>query len=884
MPLPSGIFTSEPMSKIKIVIPPLSEAQEHIINSACRFNVIAGGEKAGKTALGIEAMLTTRLGALNGHRVAYFGLSEDHVNEVRLRLMKILDPVIQRSRARSIELKPKGAIDFYTYDDTKEVTQQYSLMVFDDVRFIQHFQKRWELNLMECLRDSQGDAWFLSGAYGKNNDFWRLFTHAESAPRWYARRMPTSTYLEVLEEKYPEQLAEVQAEMEKADEQECEQRFDAVFHDHVISLTPAQKIIRPGETFRQWCERLAADGLKVDGHPFTLHDRPAMAWIYDQIPSTPQEAFRKTLVLMKCAQVGFTVMEMLAMIYLGLRFQPMTVGMFLPDMGLASLKSSERFMPVVRTVPEVHRLMTMDDPNGNGRKVGEGNVRTRRIGEAMFVFSWTSGRATTESIPMDVLSFDEVQEMTLEQMEKTRERLSASSLRYTLMGSTANWPDADIHYWYKLGSQFQFETECPGCFAAHPLDEYFPDCIRYDNEAHKYRYVCKDCGGWIDDPQRGQWVARNPDAELGDSPIRSIHFPQFLSPTITPGDIIFAYNTATDMKNFYNRKLGKPWLDPSLVPVTLEHLAHCVAVGKKYGVKWKTRARGCYMGIDQMGNFNVVVIKERLPSGHQAIVHVEEIYSADPFSRCDELMESFGVVCCVVEINPNYNDAKKFANRHLGRVFICDSFGKVKDGMIAWGDQGRLSRSDVRLDEEAQDRYTLRMDQYKCMQISMNRFTGAEPSCLLPDPQGLAQEVLEKGVKQMAAVLPRMFTHLTKTALVAEKDDETNEFKRSVKKIGIDPHFSYANMLCDVAWSRAFGTSTFILPDGGPAERSVLRPEDIGVPAALTDAMEEVRNAPLRGDVCGRCLNYDPQTKMCSEIFMMVGEKDPGCTGFIGNS
>lgn len=876
MPLSSGIFyTSEPMSKISIRLPRLNPEQDHIIKSASRFNVIAGGERSGKTALGIEALLTTRFGALQGKRVAYFGLSEDHLSEVRLRIMSMIDPLIARSRPRSIELKNSGIIDFHVYDDPKDVTQQYSLMVFDDVRFIQHFLKRWELDLSECLRDSQGDAWFLSGAYGKNNDFWKLFDQAEWEPFWYARRLPTMS-------NKPNLPVEFLKEIGKADAMEREQRFEAVFHDHVISLSPAQKIIRPGETFRQWCERLAEDGLKVDGHPFTLHDRPAMAWIYDQIPSTQQEAFRKTLVLMKCAQVGFTVMEMLAVIYLGLRFQPATIGMFLPDMGLASLKSSERFMPVVRTVPEVHRLMTMDDPNGNGRKVGEGNVRTRRIGEAMFVFSWTSGRATTESIPMDVLSFDEVQEMTLEQMEKTRERLSASAFRYTLMGSTANWPDADIHYWYKLGSQFQFETECPTCLAAHPLDSYFPDCIKYDSDAHKYRYVCKECGGWIDDPQRGKWVAANPDAELGDSPIRSIHFPQFLSPTITPGDIIFAYNTATDMKNFYNRKLGKPWLDPSLVPVTLEHLNRCVEEGKKYGVQWKTRGRGCFMGIDQMGNFNVVVIKERLPTGHQAVVHVEEIYSSDPFARCDELMESFGIACCVVEINPNYNDAKKFAHRHKGKVFICDSFGKVNEGMIVWKDQGKLSRSDVRLDDEAQDRYTLKMDQYKCMQVSMNRFTGEQPACLLPDPQGLVQEVIDKGVRQTAAVLPRMFTHLTKTALVAEKDEETNAFKRSVKKIGIDPHFSYANMLCDVAWSRAFGTSTFIMPDAQQSrEVSYLQPEQIGIPAELTLAMEEIQSAPARGDVCGRCLNYNPDTGMCAEIYMRVKETDPGCAGFI---
>ena len=228
------------------------------------------------------------------------------------------------------------------------------------------------------------------------------------------------------------------------------------------------------------------------------------------------------------------------------------------------------------------------------------------------------------------------------------------------------------------------------------------------------------------------------------------------------------YNTATDMKNFFNRKLGKPYTDPSQVPVTLEHLAHCVEVGKKLGIQWKSRARGCYMGIDQMGNFNVHVIKERLPDGRQAVVHVEETYGADPFARSSELMELYGVSVCVVEINPNYNDAKKFASRHRGKVFICDSFGNLKEDMVVWGDAPRLNATDRRTDEEARDRYTLRMDQYKCMQVSMARFTAKDPMCVFPDPQGLAQEVVEKGQLQSVAVLPRTFHHFTNTALVAE--------------------------------------------------------------------------------------------------------------------
>jgi len=620
--------------------------------------------------------------------------------------------------------------------------------------------------------------------------------------------------------------------------------------------------IAPGVTFRAWCEQLGSgtkpdgsDGLKVDGKPFKLDDRPAMAWIYDQVPSTEDEAYRLVLVLMKCAQVGFTVMEMLAAIYLGLRFGPATIGMFLPDMNLAGLKSTERFMPIVRSAPSVHKLMTQDAPDGSGRKQGEGNVNRRRIGEALFVFSWTSGRATTESVPMDVLSFDEVQEMTLEQMEKTIERLSASELRFTLMGSTANWPDADIDHWYKRGSRHRFHTTCPTCGVAEPIDAYFPQCFAFNEETGVHRYTCR-AGHVILDPQIGRWVPENPVADppvdvavpKRDRPlrIRSIHFPQFLSPTISPTEIWDGYRFAESMKNFYNRKLGKPYLDPSQVPVTLEHLREAERQGIAAGLQWKTRGRGCFMGVDQMGNFNVVVVKERMPDGRQAVVHMEMVQGADPFARCDELMAAFGVYACVVEINPNYNDAKKFANRHPGKVFICDSFGTVAEGMIQWGDAMKLDSSDNRTTEDARDRYTLRMDQFKCMQVSMARFTNVvpgtktpQPLCLFPDAQGLVQEVTEAGKTQLKAVTPIAWHHFTKTALVVElsegdKKHGVKHYKRSVRKIGIDPHFSYANMLCDVAWARAHGTNLFIMPDG-----------DTSMPNKADDARMQLDKVPL---------------------------------------
>lgn len=670
--------------------------------------------------------------------------------------------------------------------------------------------------------------------------------------------------------------------------------FDAVLEKvaaqtgHVIE---APRIIPVDQTFRQWCDELAAGGMKVDGKPFRLDDRPALAWIYDRIPSTVEEAFGHTLVLMKCAQVGFTVMEMLVTIYIALKFGPATIGMFLPDVNLASIKSTHRFMPIIRSIPAVHALMVEDAEDGSGRRAGEGNVRTRGLGNSLFIFSWTSGKASTESVPMDMLAFDEVQEMSLADMEKTQERLSGSALRYTLMGSTANWPDSDIHFWWKQGTQWAFHSKCPTCGTLKPLDEYFPDCIGFDPGAvdaltkrmGTSRYRCQ-AGHWLDDPQHGVWIAGNPDAWID-----SIHFPQMLSPTISASDIMTKWHNSTDKKNFHNRVLGKPYLDPTQTPVTLEHMANCVAHGIAAGLKWKKGARGTFMGIDQMGNFNVVIIKERLEDGRQAVVHVEEIYHEDPFLRCSELMGLYGVAVAVVEINPNYNDAKRFSGRHPGRVFICDSFGSLPEDMVRWGDAPKLDPSDRRTDEDERDRWTVKVDQYKTMQTSFARFTAPRPLCLWPDPQDLVQEVVDKGVKQRVAVAPRAFYHFTKTALVAEKDEDTNKFKRVVRKISIDPHFSYANQLCDVAWARAHGTALIIIPEIADvqADRRAAAAA-AAMPGLPTGVMAMMQTLPA-GEVCGRCEAYPIDAEgnvapagMCKVRNFIVRARDPGCDLFVG--
>jgi hypothetical protein len=638
----------------------------------------------------------------------------------------------------------------------------------------------------------------------------------------------------------------------------------------VAKQAGGQDVIPEGWSFTHWCEELGRNGLKVDGHPFTLDDRPALRRLYDRIPGTLDEAYRFMLVVQKGAQMGMTIWEILASIYLALRFGPATVGLFLPNRDLASYKSSERFVPIVKSIPDLYTMMTVEDVDGKAKNKGEGNVLTRKIGVARFLFLWTSGKVTTESIPMDILSFDEVQEMTPDDIDKTRERLSASHIRLVLLLSTANWPDADINFWYQLGTQEEFETECPSCGVFDVLDKAWPKCIKLDTEADHYRYCCPSCGGWIDEPQQGRWVERNPGARFISS-----HYSQILSPNVSPDEIADAWHraaTSEQKKNFYNRKLGRPYSDPSQIPVSLDILRQCAEEGKRVGLSWKASAKGAYMGIDQMGNFNVVIIKERLPDNRQAVIHVEAIYDADPFARCDYLMRLYGVQVCCVETLPNYNDAKRFANRHRGKVFLA-GYSDLKDDMLAWGD-ANYSRAEKKINRDEQDRYTVTLNQYKCMSVSQHRFV--RRMCLFPDPDGITQDTLIKGEMRKTAICrDEVFLHLCRIALITEEDPDTRKKRAVVKKVGIDPHFAYANMLCDVAWARAHGTTQFLLPDAAtPAgEAQAL------LQGRLPDAVAAMLQAATPG-TCGACNAF--KDGVCTErLGLGVNASDFGCEMFI---
>ena len=337
--------------------------------------------------------------------------------------------------------------------------------------------------------------------------------------------------------------------------------------------------------------------------------------------------------------------------------------------------------------------------------------------------------------------------------------------------------------------------------------------------------------------------------------------------------------TGDQKKSLYNRMLARPYIDADQLPVTLAHCKAAAERGMQAGLKWETSGHETFMGIDQMGGFNAVIIKKRLKSGAQAVVHVEAAFDNDPFARCSDLMEQFGVAVCVVEQLPNVNDARRFANKpkHQGRVFLA-GYADLRDNAMVWGDTN--TDTDRKTSEEDRTRYTVTLQQYKCMQTALYRIRDGH--CLFPDPAALEQDVVENGVVKRIHILQDwVFLHFTKTALVVQEVNENErKLKSKVLKVGLDPHFSFANMLCDVAWARSYGTAAFIMPETAMSEAQQQRHQAVeanmpGLPAHVMGMLQDAGAA--RAGTCGACVGFDKATKLCGARNLLVSADDPGC-------
>ena len=514
-------------------------------------------------------------------------------------------------------------------------------------------------------------------------------------------------------------------------------------------------------------------GIKVDGRDFSFDGHKFLYPLYCDRSLD--------LRVMKSAQMGATIWMLMRAFHQALYPEswgykiPINVGFYFPDKPGLNMMVKSRVEPMMLTTPE---LLPYSKTLSRAWKP---------LGKSSLFFFYLKGKSSKDSMPLTSLFFDEVRLVDLHDVEQVYERVSASPIPYKCHISTAGYPEADIHKMFLDSDQKWWHTVCESCGAEHVLSLEFPDCIAEHTIGPRkgdVYYRCTKCDSEMKNTQNGLYVPHgDPNHENS-----GYHFSQLISHAATchPKRILNSFRTTDNKKEWYNGKLGIPFVDASNKPVGEPELLSCVNPLLKWG---DFGGSGTFMGIDQRLRENYVFILKRPPgSNKRQLVWFEIVEDEDPFHRCGQLMEEFNVKVCVADSEPNANDAMRFAQSFPKRVFLAKR-GDFDD-LILWSDSRKKKDGHKKAESDSYYRYRVFLDKYKDIERTLDWIKDGQFD--FPDPDALTQVVTPLGggfPHEMPIFRTHAFKHLSSP--VREKhviDEGKGKYTWVWHFIGGDPH------------------------------------------------------------------------------------------------
>jgi len=578
------------------------------------------------------------------------------------------------------------------------------------------------------------------------------------------------------------------------------------------NATPEQVKMLMHANFALWAQY---SGIEVDQHLFNFDRHRYLLPIY--LDKSREMAW------MKAAQMGATIYEVLRLLWF-CRYHQVKAALYFPTADGVTKLAKDRLNPIIASNTELRENLT------DGDALGLKHIRNVYGRISSLYMLYLGGTASKDSVPLDVLGFDEVRLCLEADIDQAIERISHSEHKYKMFVSTAGFPDVDIAARFLRGTQQYWHLKC-GCPDGFIPSDCFPACIIDTGKAQKgeppnnYSWWekcqhtgvflrCPRCKYIIKTPQNGQYITHNPGADFP-----SFHISQLVSDYITPKEIWTSYNTTTNLKEFFNAKLGKPYVDKDNVPITEEVLQSCVNTD----VNWlydapRAERRNCAMGIDQHGGNNYVVVMKRGKDGIKKIVHLEIIEAANPryqengeevspFKRVYELFRHFDVGMCIVDGMPNYNEAAQMTRDFRGRCFVAWYGGETQKDVVVWGDRLKAKEGIKRGSKDIKTKYQVNLNRYTSMDYTLSEFV--KRNVEMPHPDRLVQVVRSKDGRWGAEPIcrTRYYKHLKalvrqKTKVLTAMKEDTGKFRMEWIYLGLDPHFAHATNYANFALER----------------------------------------------------------------------------------
>lgn len=571
-----------------------------------------------------------------------------------------------------------------------------------------------------------------------------------------------------------------------------------------------------GHSFPLWCQY---SGIEVDGRVFSFDKHRYLLPIY---ADTSHE-----IVWMKAAQLGATIYMLLRLLWMSRYLQDEAIGrksvksaLYFPTGEGVETLSKDRLAPLIRSNPELYDNLS-DDVDTQGLK----KIKNVVGDESSLYMLYVGGRASKDSVPLDVIAFDEVRLIDPIDIDQCLERISHSDFKYKIFMSTAGLPSMDISARYDQGKQFVWTVKC-GCTTGDPFvpSESFPDCI-VEHKGEVY-IRCPKCKFRIRDPQVGQYIARNPTSDIS-----SYSVSQLISAYITPKEIWDFFKRTTNIQEFYNAKLGLPYVDEENRPVSEDVFNACINPELKWAHEFTTSKRNRAMGVDHGSGNCYVVISETGKDGRRNIVHLELIEAQNPryfktdsntgisgpvspFIRLHEMMREFNVEKCVIDAMPNINEAQQFARNFPTKVFIA-WYKDAGQDMVLWTDRVKPKEAIRKGSKEIKLKWQVLIKRYDGMDFALRTWT--DQTVFIP-PLGKMEQVARNektGKWELESMGERLRDHLKRLVRHREsldKDGEnTGRYKLKWMYMGGDPHFAHAMLYSFIALERMRRKAVFVV-------------------------------------------------------------------------
>jgi hypothetical protein len=366
----------------------------------------------------------------------------------------------------------------------------------------------------------------------------------------------------------------------------------------------------------------------------------------------------------------------------------------LPTSRNASDFSKSRFSPALKNSPYLKALFT--DIN---------SVELKQAGSNTLYIRGSRGDSNLKSIPVSTLLMDEIDEMSQRAIALALERLSGS-LSKTVWGiSTPTVPDFGIHKLYKHTTQEHFMFKCPCC--SRQTELVWPDCVEIigehpsDPRCRESFLKCKECGGKLDHQAKPDFLKNafwEPTYHGGSDEVRGFAISQLYSFTVTPGELAVAhfkgFGDEASAIEFHNSKLGMPFIGDG-AQVTTTDIEACIAGHSKDDERPVAGDRLITMGVDQ-GKWNYAEIAEWHFDGFSSDLNVaakckvlyEMKFHEEDWHLLDELMRDWQIQACVIDADPQIMEARRFARRFPGYVWLCRFRRGVSAKEVALQDDG----------------------------------------------------------------------------------------------------------------------------------------------------------------------------------------------------